>query len=93
MTYIRLTPEEQIELKRLLKESPSPRIRARAQALLLSNDGYPMNELAKIGFVDRETIYNWFRRWKTKGLAGLSDLPRSGRKPILDSSDKKKSKA
>ena len=37
--------------------------------------------------VSRPTVYTWFNRWQTGGLAGLANAGGQGRRPILDAID------
>ena len=79
-----------IKLKDIYKNDPSFRVRERAHAILLSNNGFTIDQLAKIFEVDRDSISSWFNRWENKGLEGLSDLPKSGRPATFFDDLKKK---
>jgi transposase len=46
-------------------------------------DGHPRLLAAKASGMDRQTLRDWVHRYNADGLAGLSDRPRSGRKPQL----------
>ena len=37
--------------------------------------------------VSRSTVYTWFNRWERGGLAGLANVARQGRHPILGAAD------
>lgn len=89
MRRIRLSIEEAITLKECMLGSQDARQINRCHALLLSHKGYTINQLADIFDVDRDTISNWFERWQSKGLEGLSDAVRSGRPPKLNEVQKK----
>jgi transposase len=51
----------------------------RARILLLAADGVSHTEIATRVGVSRTTVVAWRGRYEVRGLAGLEDLPRSGR--------------
>ncbi len=59
------------------------RIRMRAHSILLSAKGYTIEIIADIFQAARDTVSSWIDRWEQSGVNGLSDLPRSGRPPLL----------
>ena len=59
----------------------------RAKIVLLWADGLPPGEVAKRADVSRQSVYNWVRRFRESRLAGLSDLPRSGRPRTISDDD------
>jgi len=72
--------EEQIkELNGVTKNSQKAQTRRRAQAILLSNRGCGIDEMAKFFEMNRETISIWIDKWEQAGISGLEDKPRSGR--------------
>jgi transposase len=52
-------------------------------ALALVLEGASREEAARAAGMDRQTLRDWVHRYNAEGLAGLSDRPRSGRKPRL----------
>lgn len=76
-----LSDEEQVTLNEAHRHHPSPRVRQRAQAILLNARGQTMTHLKRLFEVRLETVSSWLTGWEEKGLVGLSDLPRSGRPP------------
>lgn len=89
MRFIKLTLDQAVELKEKMLASDDYREISRCRAMMLSHKGYTINDLADIFEVDRDTIANWFDRYESHGISGLKDLPRSGRTPKLDDSQKK----
>lgn len=84
MKYVKeLTEDEKNELRQMKNEHQSSRARTRAHSILLSNERYSKQEIAKIQEVDEDTVSRWLIRWTEKGIAGLPDQPRSGRPRIL----------
>lgn len=59
-------------------EGDDPRRRGRAQIILLSTQGLSPDEVSKRLGLAVPTVYKWLRRFGRHGVAGLSDLPRSG---------------
>ena len=62
------------------------RQRQRAHAVLLSASGYRLDQLADILRSDRDTISGWLTAWQERGLGGLTDVPKPGRRRKIDSS-------
>ena len=89
MRFIQLKETDKVELIHLYSHSLDHRVRSRAHGLLLSHKGFTINQIASIVDVDRDTVASWFTRWESYGLAGLGDLPRSGRPGKLGRHGKK----
>ena len=80
-------------LHRIHRESKKHHIRQRAQCILLSYQGYQVNELAKIFRRTQRTIYTWLNQWERRHFAGLYDKKGRGRKSKLDDDEKLQVKA
>jgi transposase len=84
MRYINRLDEEVIkELEEIVKEDKRYKSRYRAQAIILSNQGKSVNELAEIFGCKIRTIYRWFNRFEAEKVAGIYELKGRGRKAIL----------
>lgn len=70
-------------LSELHKNHPSHRTRMRGHMILLSADGFQIDEIARIYQVQRDTVSRCFQNWEEKGIVGLFDLPKSGRPRAL----------
>jgi transposase len=70
------------ELHEVYQNHPNFRVRQRAHAMLLSAQGYTINQLQAIFQINRDYISLWIDRFNAQGIDGLDDLPRSGRPPI-----------
>jgi transposase len=57
---------------------------ARARIVLLAADGTPNVEIARLVGVSRPTVNLWRSRYAERGLAGLADEQRSGRRRLID---------
>ena len=63
-------------------------MRQRAQCILLSYQGYRIQELSHIFQVDRITISHWFDNWESRHFSGLYDRKGKGRSPIFTQEQK-----
>ena len=72
------------ELRQLVKTDSDPRVRQRAQALLLVGDGQSMAEVARLLHMAAHRLRVWRSRFLADGRAGLVDRPRGGRPHALD---------
>ena len=80
----KLSEKQREELEKLNKNSSSARVRTRAHAILLSSEGFTIEELMEIFQVERDTISRWLNNWEQYNFDGLSDKIRSGRTPTLN---------
>jgi len=88
--YVTVTDSDRLELERLVRESPSHRIRQRCQALLWSSAGQDRKIIAALYETKPDTISAWYKRWESDKFSSLADLPRSGRPSTLDTEQKKR---
>jgi transposase len=92
MTYkyvSRLTKAQREHLQEMMEKDTSARVRKRAHSILLSDDGFTIEEIQTICFVnDRDTVSGWIDAWEERGIEGLSDRPRSGRPPALNEEER-----
>lgn len=94
MRYVQLTPAQSQQLNQLYKTSSDHRERQRAHALLLSERGYTIPDLAELFAVDRDTISRWIDRWQhwlttPQQSLTLLDQARQGRPSGLAPDQKK----
>src|SRR3989440_9069299 len=71
------------ELRREARRCRDGAASRRMLALALVLEGSSREEAARAAGMDRQTLRDWVHRYNAEGLAGLSDRPRSGRKPRL----------
>jgi len=83
--YVRPLSEEQIvELEQLYRKTEVPRVRTRAQMVLLSAEkGLKAEEIADIVRESSVTVLRWLHRYMAEGIQGLMDAPRSGRSSVV----------
>jgi transposase len=80
---IRLTPDQRQALQDAAKHSPG-RERMRALVVLLSAAGHSACHIAgTLGLAER-TVHQCRSRWRRRGVASLTDAPRSGRPAQVD---------
>jgi transposase len=72
------------QLRRLTRTDPDPRVRHRADALLLVAYGHTAEQAAQELGCCTKRIRVWRRRFMAEGRRGLADRPRTGRPPALD---------
>lgn len=79
----KLTVSEKADLEAGKKAGKSSSFRTRCHAILLSDKGYEIKEIADILDTHRSSIYTWFSNWKNHGIEGLKTKAGQGRKPTL----------
>ena len=86
--YVRMPDEDQlIQLKDLMKNSHSARVRMRSHSVVLNSEGYSIDKTADIYHVGRDPVSSWIDRWEQSVTEGLYDKPRSGKPPALTESE------
>src|SRR5439155_13308909 len=77
---VRLAPDQVKALRRVASSPRTPPAVARRARIVLAASGHPAGNDAP---VSRTTADRWVRRFTAAGVAGLADLPRSGRPPAV----------
>jgi transposase len=68
------------ELDQLYRTTQDPRLRTRAQMVLLSvEQGLKVPQIAAIVCESEATVLRWLKRYVAGGIEGLRDAPRPGR--------------
>jgi transposase len=79
-----LSAEQKVEVEELYRKTEVPRVRTRAQMVLLSAEKkLKVDEIADIVRESSVTVLRWLHRYMAEGIQGLMDAPRSGRSSIL----------
>ena len=82
--YIQELTEDQLkELIRGYRHGKNANERMQCQAIMLSAEGKSVQDLMSILGVRKNTLYDWFNAWESKGIEGLGIKPGRGRKPKL----------
>ena len=85
--FVTLDAAERTTLQAGRHHHPKHPFRARCQCLLRSADGQGVAALLAVLGGSRTTVFAWFARWETGGLAGLANAPGQGRPPVLTAAD------
>ncbi len=74
-----LNGSEGQHLLALVRRSSGPHgLARRAHAILLLDDGLAMPEVARVLYVDDDTIYQWHQRWTSGDVSRLTDFDWKG---------------
>ena len=79
-----LSAEERRRLEGLHRAGRSHRVRQRAHAVLLSAQGYTLDQAADILRVDRDAVPRTLDRWEEGGVVTLEEGARPGCPPKVD---------
>lgn len=74
-----LTESELLTIEQAIKSHADLRVRLRAQIIRLLHKGQKPTQIAELLSITGSQVYWWHQRWRSEGLAGLADRPRSGR--------------
>ena len=81
---IKLSPEERIELLRLLRAHNTPqKMVLRASIILGAAEGKGNSSIAKDIHTSRPTVILWKGRFLEERIKGLEDIPRPGRPSLI----------
>ena len=86
-----LMREQRQALESGLKQGASHCFRMRCQSILLKSEGRTPKEVGAITGMSNVSVNSWVKRYKAKGISGLSTQPGRGRKAILSLSEDKES--
>lgn len=87
--YAKMTEEQRQEIEKLRKnKNLSKRSYGRLRAIVLSSEGYTLEEISEIYDVDRDTVSKWINQWEANGIEGLLDRPKQNRKPKLNEEER-----
>jgi len=79
-----LNQEELAAVEEAMHHSPRAEVRQRATAIRMLNLGNKPETVAELLAVAPSTIWNWHRRYRAAGLAGLVNQAKSGRPAKAD---------
>jgi transposase len=72
------TVQERQELRRMTRPSAQHRFLQRAKVILMSADGRTYAQIRRETGLSKMAISKWRKRFASKGIEGLNDLPRCG---------------
>ncbi len=80
--YIQLSSLEQERLERIVRKRTSPQqLVLRAKVILMTAQGVSADTIARELHTTKVTISKWKKRYLERGLEGLKDRDRPGRRP------------
>jgi putative transposase len=86
---IEIGAEDRLELERVVRSSTAEvRIVERAQIVLEAGEGRSAVEIGRLVGCSTNTAQKWRSRYEQDGIAGLGDLPRSGKPLIYSQADR-----
>lgn len=80
---IKLTEDQRAELVKGHKTGKKSTFRQRCHYLLLSDQGFSMEQISEIHSISRISLGKWYTRYERDGLAGLATAKGQGRKTVL----------
>ena len=80
--------ERREQLQHVLKTDPDPRVRRRAHAVLLVEEGHPKAGVARLFHTSAYRVHVWQERFASAGRDGLADRARGGRPSKLTADDR-----
>lgn len=79
-----LNETELAGIEKAMNHSPLPEVRQRATAIRLLHLGHSPESVAEMLAVAPSSVWNWHRRWRRGGIAGLANAAKSGRSAKAD---------
>ena len=76
-----LSTDELLAVEEAMHHAQQAEVRQRATAIRLLHLGHKPEAVAEMFAVAASTIWNWHRRFRSSGLAGLTNQAKSGRPP------------
>lgn len=74
-----LSNEQKKDLVELYRSTTVPRLRTRAQIILLAAEKHLVAcEIAEIVRMSDQAVRSWLKRYQAEGVEGLKDMPRTG---------------
>lgn len=73
-------------IRKAVGSSASSRMRERYEVILKFAELQSISKVSSELGLDRKTVRKWLSRFQEKGMEGLADKPRSGRKTVLSDS-------
>ena len=82
--YIKLSPSDKLLLSSIYKTHSKHHFREKCDAILLSDAGYKVPQLAIMFNKHCDTIRDWFNLWESEGISGFEIQSGRGVKAKLD---------
>lgn len=86
-----LSEQQRADLDQLYRRTEVPRVRTRAQMVLLSAEKrLKAEEIAEVVRESAVTVLRWLHRYISEGIEGLKDAPRTGRSSVVTEAFRKR---
>lgn len=85
-TNYTLNDEALKQIEGAMRDDPRAEVVRRATAIHALHLGHKPGQVAEMMKAGKSTVTRWQRRWRTEGIEGLADQPRSGRPPKANES-------
>lgn len=86
-----LSEQQRAELDELYRKTEVPRVRTRAQMVLLSAEQkLKAEEIAEVVRESSVTVLRWLHRYISEGIEGWRDAPRAGRSSVVSEAFRKR---
>lgn len=79
-----LKEQELQAVETAIRHDKRPEVRLRCTVIRLLHLGYKPEQIAEMQAISIPTVYGWYNRWRSNGIEGLANKPRSGRPPKAD---------
>jgi transposase len=76
-----LNDEQLRQIEAAMRDDPRAEVVRRATAIHALHLGHPPEVAAQMVKAGKSTLNTWHRQWRTEGIEGLANQPRSGRPP------------
>jgi transposase len=74
-----LTGQELAEIDTAIRRDKRPEVRQRCTIIRLLHLGHKPEQIAEMQAISKPTVYGWYKRWRSGGVEGLANRPKSGR--------------
>jgi transposase len=74
-----LTEQELADVEVAIRRDKRPEVRQRCTVIRLLHLGHKPEQIAEMQAMSKPTIYGWYDRWRSGGVEGLANKPKSGR--------------
>ena len=81
--FLDLTEAQREELSHGFENGKKATFRKRCHFILLSDQGYSIEDISKLYGTTRQSVASWYNRYEQFGIRGLDTQRGQGRKPIL----------
>jgi transposase len=74
-----LTEQELADIEAAIRRDKRAEVRQRCTVIRLLHWGHKPEKIAEMHAISKPTVYGWYDRWRSGGVEGLANRPKSGR--------------